>query len=108
MDISAKLDEALNFIETARAELEQGNVVVLDGFQDEIRELCVAMETLPVTDMQKYSEKLNMLGTNLQTLEEELKNQQGLVQSEIMELNHKQKALKSYETASYSDKKDGQ
>lgn len=102
-----KLDDAINFIVTSREQLKEGTVVSMDGFQDVVAELCVDLGKLPVGEMTRLSEKLNVFAEGLQALEDELKEQQDQVQNEIQNLALKQKALKSYESTSHSDKKEG-
>jgi len=106
MDTAKKLDDAIEFIARSRQALEGGSVVVLDGFQNEVKDICTIIAALPMEEMLQYSSKLEKLMDNLGVLEKELREQQSLVQQEIFKLNRKQNALKSYQTVSHSHKKE--
>lgn len=105
MGTAEQLDEAIDFINYSRDELSKGNVVVLEGFQERVKVICGEIANMPVNDMLQYAGKLQELSKLLQHFETDLRQQQALVQKEMVNLNQKQKALKTYETINSSDKK---
>ncbi len=105
METAKKLDTAIEFLNQSRRELEAGKVVALEGFQNEVREICADIAALPNDIMLSYSPKIQQLSETLKILEQELREQQTSVQQQLFGLNRKQKALQSYETVSHSDKK---
>lgn len=106
MKISEKLDQSIDFLADARSELKEGKVVILEGFQNNVRDICEDIAALPKEEMLSYQAKLSELSDLLKILEKELRDQQTSVQQEIFSLNRKQKALKTYETVSHSHKPD--
>lgn len=105
-DAAQKLDEAISFIEKSRETLKGGEVVELEGFQHEVKNICDIIGGLPVGEMMQHKDKMQELSTLLIILESELRAQQSEVQQEIFKLNQKQKALHTYQQASHSDKKE--
>jgi hypothetical protein len=102
MEAAKKIDDAINFIHQVHEELKNGNMVVLEGFQDEIQAICTDIAKLPSTETAPYQDKLTALADGLQVLEVELRSKHAEVRYEIMELNKKQNALKSYQQTNYS------
>ena len=112
MTPAEKLNSAIDFVAHSREELKKGQVVVLEGFQHDVKKICEEIAQLPQAEKIKFTPTLNELSKQLKVLEAELRNQQHGVQQEIFSLNRKHKALKSYQTVSHShkipDKKDEQ
>ena len=106
MSTEQKLDAAIQYLTAARIELQSEQVVVLEGFQHKVSEICTDIAALPLEDMRKYEKKLKELAESLRIFEEELRTQQSVVQQDIFALNRKQKGLQSYQTVSHSHKKD--
>ena len=104
MDTAEKLNQAVKFITRSREELQAGKVVVLEGFQEEVRKLCEDIAALSPQNMLEFAPQLQQLSDDLRIFEQELRSQQTLVQQDIFSLNRKQKALKTYQTVSHSHK----
>ena len=102
-----RLHAAINFIADTRAQLAEGKVVVLEGFQYEVEAIHHLIGAMPPTEAKKYRPFITKLIEDLDVLKVELVEQQHKVQQEIFSLNRRQKALKSYETSKHSGGEDG-
>ena len=99
------LARAISFLKNSTHELKEGRLVSLDAFQQQVRSICEELSVVPASDKTMYSEKLQVLADFLRSFETDLRARQAEVNFELMSLNAKQKALKSYETATHSVKK---
>ena len=106
MESAAKrIDDAINFLKNSTHELKEGRLVSLDAFQQQVRSICEELSHVEISDKAIYAEKLQILADFLRDFETDLRARQAEVNFELMSLNAKQKALKSYETANHSIKK---
>jgi hypothetical protein len=106
MDTAAKrLDDAISFLKNSTHELKEGRLVSLDAFQEQVRSICEDLSSVTPSDKAVYAEKLQVLADFLRNFETDLRARQAEVNFELMSLNAKQKALKSYETANHAVKK---
>ncbi len=106
MESAAKrIDDAINFLKNSTHELKEGRLVSLDAFQEQVRSICEDLSSVPSADKTVYAEKLQVLADFLRNFETDLRARQAEVNFELMNLNAKQKALKSYEATSHSIKK---
>lgn len=101
-----KIQDAIIFIESCRKELEIGNVVVLEDFQNHVKDICDDMAQLTVEEMTSQAPMLEKLAESLQVLEVELRQQKVDVEHEIKDLNKKQAATKAYGKAGLTGNSD--
>ena len=106
MEAAAKrIEDAINFLKNSTHELKEGRMVSLDAFQDQVRGICVDLETVPAADKIVCAEKLQVLADFLKDFETDLRARQAELNFELMNLSANQKALKSYESVSHSVKR---
>lgn len=97
-----RIDQAIDFLKNSTQQLSDGRLVSLDAFQESVRSICDDVAKEPVADKEAYSAKLQVLADFLRDFEKDLCARQAEVNFELMNLNAKQKALKSYENVTHS------
>ncbi|PIR32097.1 MAG: hypothetical protein COV36_05275 [Alphaproteobacteria bacterium CG11_big_fil_rev_8_21_14_0_20_44_7] len=102
MEIAKRIDAAIEYLNKAHEESKKGIIINLDGFQDEVRDICVEVVKLPTEDAMLHAEKFQILSDKLSDFEVDLRQKQLEVQNDIQNLNTKKKALKSYNKVSHS------
>ena len=105
MENARRIEQAINFLKSSTQELKDGRLVTLDDFQQQVREICEDLSTVATEDKAFFADKLQELANILRDFEVDLRARQAEINYELMSLNAKQKALKSYETANHSTKK---
>ena len=96
------IDSAIAFVQMARDELKSGNMTVLQDFEKMVADIQKMAVTMPKEKNTLIVEKLNELADVVRNFEIELRSLHADVKYELMALNQKQKALKTYETVNYS------
>ena len=105
METAARIDAAIDFLKNSTHELKEGRLVSLDAFQEQVRSICEDLVAVQPADKKVYADKLQTLADFLRDFEVDLRARQAEINFDLMNLNAKQKALKSYENANFSAKK---
>lgn len=104
METAQKIEQAINFLKHSTQELKEGRLITLDAFQGQVRKICEELGEVAAEDKTFFASKLEELANILRDFEVDLRARQAEINYELMSLNAKQKALKSYENTSHSAK----
>lgn len=104
--LTKRIDDAIEFLRNSTHQLQEGRLVSLDAFQTSVRDICEQAAADESADKAVFAAKLEVLADALREFETDLRARQAEVNFELMSLNAKQKALKSYENVNHSAKKD--
>lgn len=102
MELSKKIDEAIEFITQAHNDLKSGNLTLLKDFEEMVRDIQNDIISKALENPNLYSAKLTTLATVLREFEVDLRALQIDIKYELMSLNQKQQAVKAYQTVNHS------
>jgi hypothetical protein len=102
MELTNKIDKAIEFIAQAHAELKAGNLTLLKDFEDMVRDIQKDIISKAPENPGLNATKLATLANALRDFEVDLRALQIDVKYELMSLNQKQQAVKAYQTVKHS------
>lgn len=96
-------DDVSKFIAESRAIIERGDVVQLDGLDEEVARLCEAVLHLSQDERLKYADTLQRLLKDLNLLATELTTQRDTIAAQIHDLSDHRRANVAYKKADSAD-----
>ena len=84
------------YIATARAMLDEGKYIELEGLGEKVELLCAKIQQMPVGEATKYGEELDTLVEELNALQAEFMSRRDELKGEITAANSHKQAARAY------------
>lgn len=98
------LEQIRSFIAVSKEHVAAGGEVELSGLDDKVKELCEAVLDMSKSEADTYTDALQELSGELNTLKADMERVQKEVREQLDGLNLRQKAAKAYKTTEVADK----